>query len=150
MSIIMHSLISDCPAFDESVPSAPLFIKTPKDPSGADEDGVNYSDDEFDNDEPPRGVTKTNQDDASIILKIVNVSSTNISMDWSAFLDREGVVGYKVQWNTEKQPWMREALVGSDCFRYTLKNCVPGMTHYVRIIALSDEDFIIAQSKVST
>ena len=49
-------LFSDCPAFDESVPSAPLFIKTPRDPSGDDEDGLNYSDDEFENDEPPPGM----------------------------------------------------------------------------------------------
>ena len=43
-------------------------------------------------------------DEHEIPLKITKVMENSITLDWSGFLDTEGVAYYKVQWSSVAQP----------------------------------------------
>lgn len=48
-------------------------------------------------------------DDHEISLKVTRISENSIHLDWSTFLETEGVTFYKIQWSSVAQPAVREA-----------------------------------------
>lgn len=44
------------------------------------------------------------EDQDMIPVKVIAVTETSIQLDWSNFLETEGVAGYKIQWSSVAQP----------------------------------------------
>ena len=50
------------------------------------------------------GEDMVREDQDMIPVKVTAVTETSIQLDWSNFLETEGVVGYKIQWSSVAQP----------------------------------------------
>lgn len=50
------------------------------------------------------GEDMVREDQDMIPVKVIAVTETSIQLDWSNFLETEGVAGYKIQWSSVAQP----------------------------------------------
>lgn len=50
------------------------------------------------------GEDMVREDQDMIPVKVTAVTETSIQLDWSNFLETEGVTGYKIQWSSVAQP----------------------------------------------
>ena len=43
-------------------------------------------------------------DDQDIPVKVTQITESSIHLDWSHFLEIDGISGYKIQWSSVAQP----------------------------------------------
>ncbi|XP_041347758.1 uncharacterized protein LOC121367568 [Gigantopelta aegis] len=89
-------------------------------------------------------------DEHEIPLKITKVTENSITLDWSGFLDTEGVAYYKIQWSSVAQPAQREVRLSEKDSNCVINKCLPGTTHFVRLVACKDDGQIVDKSKQLT
>ncbi|XP_052779768.1 uncharacterized protein LOC128217013 isoform X4 [Mya arenaria] len=89
-------------------------------------------------------------DDLDIPVKVTKVTETSISLDWSHFLETEEVGCYKIQWSSVAQPAEREVRLSNKDSNCVINKCLPGTTHFVRLLALDGDGQIKDRSKQLT
>ncbi|XP_063446523.1 uncharacterized protein LOC134726026 isoform X8 [Mytilus trossulus] len=89
-------------------------------------------------------------DDQDIPVTVTNITDSSIHLDWSNFLEIDGITGYKIQWSSVAQPAQREVRLSSQDSSCVINNCLPGTTHFVRLLALVDDGQIKERSKQYT
>ncbi|XP_046358181.2 uncharacterized protein LOC124136325 [Haliotis rufescens] len=89
-------------------------------------------------------------DDHEISLKVTRISENSIHLDWSTFLETEGVTFYKIQWSSVAQPAQREVRLSERDTNCVINKCLPGTTHFVRLVAYSEDGQIMDKSKQLT
>ncbi|CAH1782616.1 unnamed protein product [Owenia fusiformis] len=85
-----------------------------------------------------------------ISLKVVKVTDSTIHLDWSAWLEVDGLLCFKIQWSSVAVPAQREVKIASKERSCILQNCYPGTNHFVRILALGDRDEVLDKSRQLT
>nr|XP_034305803.1 uncharacterized protein LOC105321045 isoform X1 [Crassostrea gigas] len=96
------------------------------------------------------GEDMVREDQDMIPVKVIAVTETSIQLDWSNFLETEGVAGYKIQWSSVAQPAQREVKLSEKDSSCVINNCLPGTTHFVRLIAIDADGQILEKSKQLT
>ncbi|KAL5013163.1 hypothetical protein ScPMuIL_007433 [Solemya velum] len=89
-------------------------------------------------------------DDHDIPVKVAKVTENAIHLDWSTFLEVDGIAFYKIQWSSVAQPAQREVTLSSKDTSCVINKCLPGTTHFVRLLALDGEANIQDKSKQLT
>lgn len=89
-------------------------------------------------------------DDQDIPVKVTQITDSSIHLDWSNFLEIDGISGYKIQWSSVAQPAQREVRLSSQDNSCVINNCLPGTTHFVRLLALDDDGQVKERSKQYT
>ncbi|KAK3101597.1 hypothetical protein FSP39_004737 [Pinctada imbricata] len=82
-------------------------------------------------------------DGLDIPVKVTQVTESSIHMDWSTFIETDGVEGYKIQWSSVAQPAQREVKLSQKDSSCVINNCLPGTTHFVRLVALDKDNQIL-------
>ena len=52
------------------------------------------------------------EDDQDIPVKVTQITDSSIHLDWSNFLEIDGISSYKIQWSSVAQPAVSAFLVG--------------------------------------
>ncbi|XP_059161356.1 uncharacterized protein LOC131944640 isoform X2 [Physella acuta] len=89
-------------------------------------------------------------EELGIPVKIVKVTETSIQLDWSQFTETDQVAGYKIQWSSVAQPSQREVKLSKADTNCVINKCLPGTTHFVRVVGLATNGQIIEKSKQLT
>ncbi|XP_067685414.1 uncharacterized protein [Haliotis asinina] len=89
-------------------------------------------------------------DDHEVPLKVSRISENSIHLDWSTFLETEGIGFYKIQWSSVAQPAQREVRLSERDTNCVINKCLPGTTHFVRLVAYNEEGQIMDKSKQLT
>ncbi|XP_048739977.2 uncharacterized protein LOC125654190 isoform X5 [Ostrea edulis] len=96
------------------------------------------------------GEDMVREDQDMIPVKVIAVTETSIQLDWTNFLETEGVAGYKIQWSSVAQPAQREVKLSEKDSSCVINNCLPGTTHFVRLTAIDNDGQILEKSKQLT
>ncbi|KAK3579080.1 hypothetical protein CHS0354_029940 [Potamilus streckersoni] len=89
-------------------------------------------------------------DDQEIPVKVVKVTETSIHLDWSSFMETEGIGCYKVQWSSVAQPAEREVKLSNKDNNCVITKCLPGTTHFVRLAVIDKDGNVRERSKQLT
>ncbi|XP_012935394.1 uncharacterized protein LOC101845075 isoform X2 [Aplysia californica] len=89
-------------------------------------------------------------DDAGIPVKVSKVTENGIHLDWSRFVETDDVSFYKIQWSSVAQPEQREVRLSEKDSNCVINKCLPGTTHFVRIVAFNANGQILEKSKQLT
>ncbi|XP_055882729.1 uncharacterized protein LOC106055997 isoform X2 [Biomphalaria glabrata] len=92
----------------------------------------------------------TQSDDYGIPVKVVKVLENSIHLDWSNFVEKEELAYYTIQWSSVAQPDQREVKLSKHDTNCVINKCLPGTTHFMRVIALSTDGQILEKSKQMT
>ncbi|KAL3853216.1 hypothetical protein ACJMK2_016773 [Sinanodonta woodiana] len=89
-------------------------------------------------------------DDQEIPVKVVKVTETSVHLDWSSFMETEGIGCYKVQWSSVAQPAEREVKLSNKDNNCVITKCLPGTTHFVRLVVIDKDGNVRERSKQLT
>ncbi|KAK7102883.1 hypothetical protein V1264_021041 [Littorina saxatilis] len=92
-----------------------------------------------------------NQDnDLDLPLKVTGVTDSGVHLDWSGYFENQEVAFYKIQWSSVAQPAQREVRLSPKDICCVINKCLPGTTHFVRLVAYSEDGKILEKSKQLT
>ncbi|GFN84346.1 fibronectin, partial [Plakobranchus ocellatus] len=89
-------------------------------------------------------------DDVGIPVTVSKVTENGIHLDWSRFSETEEVSFYRVQWSSVAQPEQREVKLSCKDSNCVINKCLPGTTHFVRIVACNVNNQILDKSRQLT
>ncbi|CAL1538548.1 unnamed protein product [Lymnaea stagnalis] len=95
-------------------------------------------------------VDESLSEDAGIPVKIIKITNNSIHLDWSKFLETEEVSFYKIQWSSVAQPDQREVKLSKHDSNCVINKCLPGTTHFVRVVSYNINGQILEKSKQLT
>ncbi|KAH9503746.1 hypothetical protein Btru_066540, partial [Bulinus truncatus] len=100
--------------------------------------------------QPEAGLEMTLSDDSGIPVKVVKVLENSIQLDWSQFIEKEEVSYYMIQWSSVAQPEQREVKLSKNDSNCVINKCLPGTTHFMRVVGYSADGQILEKSKQLT
>ncbi|XP_033744669.1 uncharacterized protein LOC117330483 isoform X1 [Pecten maximus] len=104
-----------------------------------------------------RALDEWQTDDTDVPVKVAQITDTSIHLDWSRYLEVEEVAGYRIEWSSVAQPTkkskrgkQRSLNLERDNNSCIINNCLPGTTHFVRLIVLDDQGKELERSRQLT
>ncbi|XP_025107507.1 uncharacterized protein LOC112572161 isoform X5 [Pomacea canaliculata] len=92
----------------------------------------------------------TSAGDDELPLKVTGMTESGIHLDWSSYIENTDVAFYKIQWSSVAQPTQREVRLSTRDVSCVINKCLPGTTHFVRLVAFDEDGQIIEKSKQLT
>ncbi|XP_076447663.1 uncharacterized protein LOC143284653 isoform X3 [Babylonia areolata] len=126
--------LSSNPDYQDSHKSNTLVINSGKGPVG--QGDLNMEEQSMDGHDLP--------------VKVTGVTESGIHLDWSAFVENQDVAFYKIQWSSVAQPAQREVRLSAKDISCVINKCLPGTTHFVRLLAYNEDGTILEKSKQLT